>query len=510
MPTTPYTINEAYRILRQKCSKENQNDTTDVVDIMGFVTNLSISQPSAALAISTRKCSVAVAKCQLWLVDDSCFVPNGEEDTVVCSDSDAVRIEMARLCFYGTSEVARIQQEHIQVGDLLRFNAVSLKEDLSSSISSPCFHLSALFPEPGPRWCYLGSLHQRLNGAVRTTTDSMWTCPERVKELIDWFKKVQQSGPPNHNLFPTLQLPCRKRSLAELQASVGIKSNVQVRVTHIFSQPCTMVTSSSRRNNAKKRKYQHPVPQLAIATVTDDSGTVMTLVDTLGRFQRLLEEAMSNRMTTHLVVTNVLTQTSSSLRGAKLSCPTNEVVLTVTGESTAFLLPSPAPSDNAKVDTDGTQTYSFGRMVLSQGHDDTGKSRIELVSEVMDLIIDGLSLRGNSEHIFSSPATFKNWILLTDNHFACGGSSWRYKESAKVQLDKEFDKVNIFPITPAVLQCLCGGLDARDFISDDNLSQHSMNFVKSLLNDRVRLKFSLDLRQAEPKVIKTVLDKLPI
>jgi hypothetical protein len=509
--STPHTIAESYLILKQRKDAILKPSAIEVVvDILGFVKNVSISQPSAALAPSAQKAGAAVSKCTLWLVDESCTLTENDNSSSTSSDPC---IQMAQFCLYGTGEVARVQQEQIQVGDLIRINGVSLKEGPFSSPSSPCFHFSAACPEPGTRWVRLGSFHSSTEfdlipeSSTRHSTVGMLTCPERIKALTDWFVNTQAQG--SLQLLPqstsAMQLPCRKRCLQELQTSVGIRSNIQVRVTNIFSQPARMVTSTVRTRNKtnKKQKYQHPVPQLVVATVTDDSGIIMSLVDAEGRFQALLDEAMANRSTKGLVVTNVLTKSASKLGGVKLACATNETVLLATSESNAFLVSALPIEHSPMIDTDETQTQVFGSTDFYQQH---GKKET-FASEIMDLEVDGVSFRRNPKQIFSSVAAFQKRILLVGDGRASGGLS--YRTTAKVHFHTKSGYRNPVEVAPSVLQCLCGGLDPSDLVSDKSLCQHSMDFVRALIHDKVQLKWTINWEHPVPIVTKVVLHKLP-
>lgn len=251
---------------------------------------------------------------------------------------------------------------------------------------------------------------------------------------------------------------------------------------------------------------QHSVPQFTIATVTDDSGTIMTLVDTLGRFQGILDEATAKRSTHSLVLTHVLTQRMSKLVGSKRACPTDEVTLTVTNESSAFLLASTEMAENEMVAANNeSQTQALGRVDMPLGD----QYQTTLISEVMDLVTDGLSFCQNAKEVFISPAAFRERILVSN---ADSRRRWQYQESANVQLCSEKYSSCKYLISPSVLQCLCGGLDAEDMVDDDSLCRHAINFIQALLRDKVQLKWSIDYSPPNqtliPIVVKVVLHGL--
>jgi hypothetical protein len=537
--TTPYTLTEAYSILRAEQKNQHDNTKQIPVDIMGFIKDISITENSAALAPWSRKtAAAAVSKCQLWLVDDSCsFCSNLINDVSSNNHGNGV-VQVARFCLYGSSEITKIRQENLQVGDLLRFNNVALKEHSSVFPSSPYFQFSSLHPDPGMGWCCLGSFHAMMStplfvlrssgpttclGTINNNNSSinaermMTTCPKRIKELTDWFIKIASPAnilllnQPSSSILHLSPLPCRQRLLEELQMSAGIQSNIQVCVTHLFSQPATVISSfsnvrtGSKTTMSKRRKLQYPIPQLSIATVADESGVVMALVDSLGRFHAIFKQAMMKRSTMLLVVTHVWTKTSSSLRGGNITCSTNEIVLMVTSESMAFLISKTTTMNETpwrRVDTGETQTQVFGDMPLALQEPNLP---IIFVSEVLDVIVDGISLRWKGNKVFSSTKAFREAVLTTWND-GRENDVWRYHTSAKVRLQMDCNPSNsIFSITSSVLNCLCGGLDARDLVESDILCQHSLNFIQALIQDTVKLKWTVDSEKPEPTITKAVL-----
>jgi hypothetical protein len=485
--STSHTLAEAYQAL-----KATNDEIT--VDILGVVKNIHISSQCKALA---RQQS-SLAKCRIWLVDDSC----------------GNTVPSAQLVIYNKVEATKLEQENVKEGDLLRFNSVVLANN--SDESNLCFRFSGN-PEPGQGWACLGSLDvdeapgtlvpRRIVGTnvARLLPGGMKTSKERIKDLVAWYSRRQHGhfdgerpagrskASPSKQLSP---LTCRNRQLDELQASLGVLSNIKVGVTSMHSQAANMLTSNIKSRSSSKRKRQQAVSGLALALVTDESRSVMTLVDVSGRFVPQLKTAMGNQSKSRLVVTNVLTKSQNTLHGVKFASPFNETVLVTTNETAMFLV----PFDPSRVLTQETQD------LLSQHRNST--SEIFLISELLDLVIDGKSLKQSDQKIFSSKLAYLDAILKQTSQ---DSGHRQYKASAKVILDDGSIESVFLLITPSVLKCLCGGLDADELLGSDSLCNHSMTFLRSLIHEKVALKWTLRVsnqEQGNTIVVKAALHSL--
>jgi hypothetical protein len=95
---------------------------------------------------------------------------------------------------------------------------------------------------------------------------------------------------------------------------------------------------------------------------------------------------------------------------------------------------------------------------------------------------------------------------LDDGH---GNNVWLYHSSAKVLVRKDDSPNNSFvKVTPSVLKCLCGGLDAHDLVENDSLCQHSLNFMQALIQDAVLLNWTIYVEKPESTITKAVLQSL--
>ena len=453
--STPYTLAEAFELLRQ----HQQKSTNDAIDILGIVSNISYSAPSLPSGRSGFR------KCQIWLLDESL-------DTSIRSESNNGALAGSRFVLYESSEIARTVKEKIKAGDILRFNRVTLK----SFRGSLQFQFSSLDPEPGLSWFRLGSVDDYRIHFEKVSNDAlgalmpkgMITSKERVTELADWYKNERKSmNPPS---APSA-LQTRKRQLDELQSSIGLLSHITVCVTCIRLQPANETKTnylSTKRGNNRRR------PPVAFASFVDDSGTSMSFIDSSGRFISELKSAQSNSHTTRLVMTNVSTDHKSNLRG---STTADDIVLVPTEMTTGRLISKDKTpfcldaSRSSVYDFDSTNTQG-----KAHGTD------IIVRSGISDICVDGLSLK-NSPSVFSSPSEYLKTI--TGNHRNFG--------NAIISLEKNDEQVGSdgIPATPGVLKSLCGGLDIAEISNDETLCMYSKSLLQDLLHERTMLEWTI-------------------
>jgi len=200
--STPHTLAEAFRILMQRKKHPPKNEgTTDAVDILGIVSNISTSS-SAALALVSAPSSRRrhFSHSQIWLTDDSQVNAN-----VTSSGEESLQLFIsATFVIYGSSEVARVDQEQIKAGDVLRFNRVALKD----SGGTLQFRFSSHDIEPGVNWFRLGHIDGRGSFNENYFDDhcsdsripeNMRTSKERIVELVNWYNNNNNNNNNNNH-----------------------------------------------------------------------------------------------------------------------------------------------------------------------------------------------------------------------------------------------------------------------------------------------------------------------
>jgi hypothetical protein len=485
--STPYTLVEAFELLRQRQQKprNDQGSNNNAVDILGIVSNISTSRTPVTskpyLSLSGRS---RFRRCQIWLLDESL-------DTALKSSNGA--FVGSRFVLYESSEIARTLKEKIKAGDILRFNRVALKSYGGSSQ----FQFSSQDPEPGITWFRLGSIdcHGRLYGkefnidVESTIPKSMITSKERVAELADWYNnKIKMIHPPS---MPNA-LPTRKRQLDEIQSSVGILSNITVRVLCVRSEP-TIEENTSYSSGEIKRKNRTR-PPVAFASFTDDSGVVMSFIDSSGRFLLELRSAQKKSHTTRLVMTNVSTEHQSNLQG--LATSGKEIILVPTEMTTARLI-----SEENILNHPNTKSSCINDFDITQTQETTHGTDITMHSSIKDISVNGLSLK-TSRSVFSSSSKFLRTITRNDESF----------NEAIIHLEKNDDQVCNTGIlaTPDVLKILCGSLDVAELSNDEKLCMHSMRFLQDLLQGHIVLDWTLNKnKQNDVKIVKATLHLVP-
>ena len=477
--STPYSLAEAFELLkrRQERSKSDR-ELTIAIDILGIVSNIS---NAVHLPGQSR-----VRKCQIWLVDESL-------DDSASSDSRQKAIAGSRFVLYESSEIARVVNENIKAGDILRFNRVTVKSFRGSSQ----FQFSSMDPEPGLSWFRLGSVYEP---AIYSTLDShessessipksMLTSRVRVVELADWYKKTRTS-----RLAPSAPsaLPTRKRRLDEIQSSVGLLSHVTVRVTCVRTHSAALQTNTIQRPNQGGSKRQRT--PIVFASFVDDSGAAMTFIDSSGRFLAQLNNAQTKSHTARLVMTNVSTDHRSNF--LEFTTSANEIVLVPTAASTAQVISEEMISNQSNARRNSV--YGFDETQARESSNDTV---FVVRSGVTDIHLNGLSLKHTSPSIFSSSSEFLKTIMGKDGNFA----------KAIICLSKNKEKVGKvgLPATPGVLKTLCGSLDIAELSTDEKLCMHSISFLRALLQEPAILEWTLRQESGSLQIVEAILHRVP-
>jgi hypothetical protein len=460
--SVPCTISEAIEILEERekqtpASSSVKNNTTPV-DILAVIVNYSILQSPPAAASSF------VPKAELWISDQS-----------VSTDISA------RITLSGSMEIARVAEEQIATGDVVRFNRVSLSKNRTKS--SVRFLFLWNDPEPGIRWFRLGHIDSTAawinEEDARRIPEGMVTPENRLSELVQWFQKRRNGQSHSSSLAP---LPVQRRSLDEIQSSTGLLSNVSVRVTHCDYQ---RLPQSSPTNNKRRRGGIASPSSIGYATLTDGSGVTMPLVDPGNRFDATLRTAKDTGRL--LMLTNLSSKSRNDVHGRTL--PLDEVVLVPTRSTVAVLL-----STANSIGTNG-ETFSLPEPSETM----SPRSEITLLSSILDISINGASLRDSRS--LESPGSFLETILSSDG----GYRSAALHLGCSLSIGQPGDAIHA---DSRVVKTLCGGIEAGELMKDELLGCHVLHLVRALLNEPILLRWTVDTRQNQAEVLKVILPKL--
>ena len=485
--STPSSIAEAFGRLEQRQNTARNNAaSTDAVDILGIVSNIS-----AAVRTSTTtrqqalsSCQRRVRRCQMWLLDES--LDNKRNS----SNYDMLG---ARFVLYGSSDIQRLDKEQIRVGDILRFNRVAVRK----TRGSPQFQFSSNDPEPGINWFRLGHIdgHGRLFekniGDVAETRipKSMITSKKRLAELVNWYKNRSGIG----SLSTPNTLPTRKRQLEEIQSSAGFLSNINVRVLHVRSESAIAMSkdcSSGKREFQNRTQTQTPT---LFATFTDDSGAIMTFIDSSGRFLTELRSAKNYNHAMSLLMTNVSTEYQSNLQG--LTTSAEKIVLVPTKSTHVRLV-----AKEERFVRNNTNNIDSSQPNPTQYRGTRHTTEVTVLSGITDMVADGVSLK-NTPSVFSSRFEYLRTVI---------GKSGTFKRSI-IYLDTNDEQACKSGIlaSPDVLNILCGSLTATELLEDEMICAHSMRFFRALIEEHISFDWTLNKdKDGKLEIVKVALRHL--
>ena len=470
--STPYSLAEAFELLKKRQERPKSNN--HAIDILGIVSNISNSAPLPGRS--------GVRKCQIWLVDESL----GSSTRTSESNQRTVRFVL-----FDSSETTRITKENIKMGDILRFNNVTLKSFRGSSQ----FQFSSLDPEPGLSWFRLGSVDDPI---IYTENDihaspqnsipkSMMTSKERVVELANWYTNTRTTRLPPCG---PRGLPTRKRNLDELQSSVGLLSNITVRLMCVRILPATS-NSNYRYGNRRNTRQR---PPLAFASFVDESGATMSFIDSSGRFLSTLKIAEKDNKTTRLMVTNVSTACPSQPQRG-LATSANEIVLVPTDKSTMRVISDEKPLDESK------KRKPFAHHLNQPSTQEMLHDTDFVVhAGISDMFLNGISFK-TSPFVFASSSTFLTTIR--DKNDGTFRGPLIYLDQNEGQVGNE----GLLAL-PSVLKTLCGSLDIAELSNHEILCTHSMNLLQALLQEDTILEWTLRKEKTNLMIVKVTLHRL--
>jgi hypothetical protein len=327
------------------------------------------------------------------------------------------------------------------------------------------------------------------NDAETTIPKNMITSRERVLELADWYNNKRKMVHPPSMPYA---LPTRKRQLDEIQSSVGILSNITVRVMSFRSESITEKNPSYSSGEMKRKHRTRPT--VAFASFSDDSGVVMSFIDSSGRFLPELRSALNKSHATRLVMTNVSTEHQSNLQG--LATSGKEIILVPTETTTVRLI----SGDKIPIYSN-TKSSCVLDFDVTQTQESTHVTETIVRSSITDISVNGLSLK-TSRSVFSSSSEFLRTITGKDASF----------NEAIILLEKNDEQTSKTGIlaSPDVVKSLCGSLDVVELSNNEMLCMHSMRFLQDLLQGHAVLDWALyKNKHNDLEIVKATLHRLP-
>lgn len=569
---------------------KTQSPTLGPVDVVAVVSGIATLQsPPASSATATPRVDLRIA-------DQS--IPN---------------YMTAKVSLYGSQEAARISEEQIAPGDIVRFNRIGLSrrhrpqaiEQIARntegftvrSKSGPPdentihFEHSADDPEPGWRWYKLGRIRTTVYGddqhdhqerisiagrkaflcederQSRNFPDEMATAETRIQELIAWFVSRGQDDGANNSLGAEgannrtarslSPLPCKRRSLAEIQASSGLLSNIHVQVTHCDSQvlpPCSSTSSPAAKKQRSGAVKSLPQQQQVIgfATVTDNSGVVLSLVDPGSRFGSVFQAAQNQGKI--LMMSNILSKKQSDIYGRPLV--SEEVVLWPTRKTAASILSSSSSDGDEKVPMTGAQqgkipsrtskedqcvkSPNTNKMIRSRSHggkmeeansetqltqrhptfhNETSTNYVLVESRLVDILVNETSLR---QCINRTPHSLKEHVLSADDKDYLPAVLHLEPIEGLFGVEKG-KKMDRFLAGTSVIHALCGGVTPSEWNinngSDDGGGATTksstavgggnvLRLLHALFDEGIALQWTIDVGHDPPRVIKVSLPRV--
>jgi hypothetical protein len=423
--TVPCSIVEAATRLKERegCS----TDRSCPVDLLSVVVHRSTLRPTATTI------------CQLWLRDSS-LPPEAQ----------------AVISFVGSNKAVEIIQErNINVGDVVRFNRISLREKkTSNTFYEFCYDWQD--PEAGPGFFRLGHIDST-TGSLKNTMDvpvppSMTTDRNCLDRLVAWYRDSELSSKRSEELTAP---PCQYRSLGNLQNSLGVLSHIIARVSHV-----DLVPQNARKLMGGKRRREGD--RLSCCALLTDGRHVLSFLDNEGRFRSILQQAVHSEKPLRL--SRVITKTSSD--------DDDEVVLVPTRESVAQLVTEAEFQERLSQTAAATASQlPFSLTQASQAvveRDTTVARTHQVIAPMLDVRIGSTSLAKTAPTAWK-PSTF---------------GSGRYYRSATVILDGE-QRPQEVAVDGRILQALCGDVDLQE-------GEWSSRFLQGLLEERIPLRWTLE------------------
>jgi hypothetical protein len=449
------------------------------IDLLGVVLRKSDQQsPSVAAASSS------IPRAEIWIVDETAASISSQRNK---KNSQNLSI---RVTLSGSSEVARILDEQITEGDILRFNRVSLLQKYDDANNNFQFSHSWKDPEAGVQWFRLG--HVDRQGIFVTSNhripNEMSTPSQRLEELARWYATYQANGNDRPGLNP---LPCQRRSLSEIMNSTGLHSNIVVRITEYDCKPSTPASTRKRRRASPSTQST----MTGFATLSDRSGTMISLIDVGNRFGSSLRTAKESGKA--IMLTGVVSKAGSDIQEIQRSLPSDEVVLVPTKSTKAVVLSNEdmLTPDNNDYTQDYTPTQIPGL---------SSRNESSLLGTLQDLRINGKSI-----------LTGRTLSFLKDFKTTMIGSNkgQRTFKSGQVSIQSTVEDTKIvtpFTIDANVIRTLCGGVNESDILKTNAMGSYAMKVLKALLKGNTVLRWTVNNELGDdcPGISKVVTTEL--
>jgi hypothetical protein len=490
--TVPYELSEAVDVCKKRIRETLASTRDSPIDIVGVVVDLSYTREPFPIAC-------------LWIQDPS--LPPGVK---------------ALFSLRGPKALAFIQECKVSIGDIVRFNRVSLKEietDITGGKDAVYhFHHSWTDPEAGPEWCRLGHIGGNINGDFTqdflVIPGQMQTDEACLERLVEWYREsVYFSARENQN--PCLsQLPCQLRSLAQLQSLIGVVSNVVVKVTDFQNAPPNYELGRKRRHSSVS------TAPCSFALLTDGVCS-MPFLDDKSRFRTLLQQAVITGRPLRLTHVSSQAGRSRAHVGRIQKDVLDEVVLVPTKSTMATLVQDgdAATWGPEESQVDPTQSQFPTNLTHNSCQPTSSRHRTILLSPIHDIVLlsDGSNTHAHTSlaQVSEYPDAPTRWAsALVESSGDTNTPSYRYcsacvtLEATAVLSGKQEVKAD-----GSIVQKLCGDLMVEDLVSGkESFHQHAYNIMVSLWRERVPLRWTLE---QEPegtmfRVVNVSLHKLVI
>jgi hypothetical protein len=491
--SVPYTLSEAVDVCKKRKGETLASAKDSPIDIVGVVVDLSYTREPFPIVC-------------LWIQDSS--LPSGVK---------------ALFSLRGSKALAFIEECDISIGDVVRFNRVSLKE-IETEITRGedavyHFHHSWTDPEAGPEWCRLGRIEGDINVSFAQDAlvipDQMKTDEDYLERLVEWYRGSDYfSARGNQN--PCLsQLPCQQRSLTQLQSLISVQSNVVVKVADFQKAAQNYELGQKRRHSS----ISTPVaPSFALLT---DGVCSMPFLDDKSRFRTMLQQAVTTGRPLRL--THVLSQAGRSLGQVSLGRirkdALEEVMLVPTKSTIATLLQDgdAALWEPEESQVDPTQSQFPANLTNIPYQLEPSRHHTILLSPIKDIVLLSSSNTNTSlAQVSEYPDASTRWAsALVESCDTDTPSSYRYC-SAWVMLEAAVlsGKEQQVEADDSIVRKLCGDLSVEELGScgEESLHRHAYNIIVSLYKDQVPLRWTLEqtLDGTMDRVVDVSLHKLVI
>ncbi|KAL7567600.1 hypothetical protein ACA910_000197 [Epithemia clementina (nom. ined.)] len=483
------------------------------------------------IACENRSMSLDSAMVHLQIMDDSISPKDAEQAVMISKTTTAFySFFLGKNLVVSGSAVLRKEQRLnpvgenntnvlFSVGDIVRFNRVALRKKGSNANNIlGLLPGTTTPPEPAPLMEFCNSLDDPENGQnyfrlcrfdaatkslVRTDDGSIPSMHETdsqfLEHLIVWYREKT-------NYFTSLLcrkilpiLPHRQRSLEEMQSCVGafgFLTQLEVTDVHI------LLTKESRKGSKRMRTTKSAACGMMYSMLSDGMHQ-MPVLDPDNRLFEVLEAAMKGKCTIELGPVQ-------SRRAVDVPCLASggwndEVFLicslqTRVKTSTAEVGAAAAAAAAATPSRGTSSQQAWGSCIA----DETSMQKVEpnclVQARIIEICVNGdivdesLSPEQTSNILFPNSdsgtitatayPTAKVLLGLDDNDYC-------RDRPPRPGLGFSVSHLIVFAQTPHTIRLLCGGVEWEELQSDKTIRQHAVNFLRSLIVNRITLEWEL-------------------